>query len=305
MSPQPPLNALRAFEASARHLSFKKAGEELCVTQGAISRHIMHLEAALGLKLFTRHHKKVVLTREGERYSQEIHNAFSMIARATLNCTAVIDDAILKVKVPPTCAIRWLMPRLHRFQALHPKISVQIITSHEPFDIDRDNCDVAIQYNLSNIDVVKCELLFGEVMVPVCSAELAARGGGIHVPDDLAGHVLLKSSLRPGDWPRWLEMVGISGSCAPKREVVLENASLTYEAAEKGFGIALAQTAFIDEELRTGRLVVPIDRRLTDVAGYYLVTPNDRARLRKVRVFRAWLMGEATAPLPARAVGQL
>lgn len=290
----PPLNALRAFEASARHLSFKKAGEELCVTQGAISRHVMRLEETLGLKLFTRHHKRVSLTREGERYSGDIHNALAAIARATASCTSVVDDTVLKVKVPPTCAIRWLMPRLQRFHETHTAFSVQITTSHEPFDPDRDNFDVSLQYGRSDSDLVKCELLFGEIMIPVCSPELAGRLR-IETPEDLARQVLLKSVLRPADWPRWFEMVGIGMNHSTAGQIVLENASLTYEAAEKGFGVALGQAAFIVDELKLGRLVAPIDQRLADETGYYLLVPRERARLRKVRAFRKWLMSEAAA----------
>jgi LysR family glycine cleavage system transcriptional activator len=285
----PPLNALRAFEAAARHLSFKKAAEELCVTQGAISRHIKHLEATLGFRLFTRAHTAVTLTPEGESYSIEIHKAFAAIARATANCTAVIDNAILKVKVPPTCAIRWLMPRLHLFQE---NVSIQLVTSHQPFNAESDNFDVAIQYNPSDIDLVKCELLFNEMMVPVCSGEMAEHSG-IKAVNDLANQVLLKSMLRPTDWPRWFEMVGVSDKHRPEKELIFENASLTYEAAEKGFGVALAQAAFVEDELLANRLVVPINRRLTGKSGYYLVIPRDRARLRKVRTFRNWIMGEA------------
>jgi LysR family glycine cleavage system transcriptional activator len=288
----PPLNALRAFEATARHLSFKKAADELCVTQGAISRHVMRLEAALGLKLFTRHHRKIELTPEGLRYGREISDAFGAIARATANCTAIVDDAILKVKLPPTCAIRWFVPRLAQFYARHPDISVQILTSHEPLELGRDAADVAIQYNRTESEALRCEPLFSGLLVPVCSRDLASRGRGIHAPDDLARHVLLKSVLRPRDWPRWFAMVGTPQDLAPERELVLENASLTYEGAEKGIGVALAQVAFIEEELRAGRLVVPVARPLPD-PGYFLVTPRDRARLRKVRLFRAWLLEEA------------
>ncbi len=256
-----------------------------------------HLEATLGFKLFTRAHTAVALTPEGESYSIEIHNAFAAIARATANCAAIIDNSVLKVKVPPTCAIRWLMPRLPRFQE---NVSIQLVTSHQPFNAESDSFDVAIQYHPSDVDLVRCEPMFSEVMVPVCSGEMA-RDSGICAVDDLAGQVLLKSILRPTDWPRWFEMVGVSDRHRPEKELIFENASLTYEAAEKGFGVALAQAAFVEDELRANRLVVPIDRRLTRQAGYYLIIPRDRARLRKVRTFRSWLMEEAA--VTQRALG--
>ena len=290
----PPLNALRAFEAAARHLSFKKAGEELYVTQGAISRHVMHLEDTLGLKLFARHHKRVALTPDGERYSHEIHLALAAIARATASCMSVVDDAVLKVKVPPTCAIRWLMPRLQRFHETYPAFSVQITTSHEPFDPDQDVFDVALQYGLSHSDLVDCELLFSEILIPVCTEEFA-RHSRINSSADIVRQVLLKSVLRPLDWPRWFKMVGANVDRSADRQIVLENASLTYEAAEKGFGIALGQAAFVVDELELGRLIAPVGGRLVDETGYYLLVPRERARLRKVRAFRRWIAGEAAA----------
>jgi LysR family glycine cleavage system transcriptional activator len=299
----PPLNALRAFEAAARHLSFKHAAEELCVTQGAISRHIVHLENALSTRLFVRRHRQVELTPEGLIYSRDVRNAFVALKRATANLGALADDNTLRIKIPPTCAVRWFVPRLARFHAAYPDIAVQITTSHEPAHFDRDRIDVAIQYNGTDDSRLVCERLFGEVMIPVCSRHLAEQDGGIGEPRDVARHVLLKSIHRLDDWPRWFEVAGIELDSAPERELVLENASLTYEAAEKGLGIALAQSAFVEDELRLGRLVVPIEQKLVTDAGYYIVFPEERARLAKLRAFRAWLAREIS-PAPQDIIGQ-
>ncbi len=292
MAALPPLNALRAFEAAARHLSFKRAAEELCVTQGAISRHIAHLEIALSMRLFVRSHRQVELTPEGLVYSRDVRNAFLALKRATANLSALADDNTLRIKIPPTCAVRWFVPRLARFHAAYPDITVQITTSHEPANFDRDRIDVAIQYNGTDDSRLVCEQLFSEVMIPVCSRHLAEQNGGLREPRDLAGHVLLKSIHRLDDWPRWFEMAGIELDSAPEHELVLENASLTYEAAEKGLGIALAQSVFVEDELRSRRLVVPMKQSLVTDAGYYIVFPEERARLTKLRAFRCWLSGE-------------
>jgi LysR family glycine cleavage system transcriptional activator len=292
MTGLPPLNALRAFEAASRHLSFKHAADELCVTPGAVSRHVLRLENALGVRLFVRHHRQVELTEVGVAYSNEIRSAFGAIERATAGLT-LADGKTLKIRVPPTCAIRWFMPRLARFTILHPEIVLQITTSHEAVDFDREDVDVGIQYSRTEDRRMACEELFTEMLIPVCTRDVADRGKGIHTPRDLANHVLLKSVRRLSDWPSWFKVAGIAEQAVGGRELVLENASLTYEGAEKGLGIALAQAAFVQDELKSGRLVVPLGQSLLNDTGYYLVFPKDRARIEKVRAFRAWLAMEA------------
>jgi LysR family transcriptional regulator, glycine cleavage system transcriptional activator len=290
----PPLNALRAFEAASRHLSFKRAAEELCVTQGAVSRHILRLETALGVRLFVRHHRQVELTLAGSAYGGEVRNAFLAIERATATLT-LSDSQTLRIRVPPTCAIRWFVPRLPRFSALHPDIAVLVTTSHEAVDFDHEDIDVGLQYGRSNGPHLVCEALFQEMMIPVCTREVAEKGKGIHTPRDLAAHVLLKSVRRMPDWPRWFEAAGFSDDTLWRRELVLENASLTYEGAEKGLGVAMAQAAFVQDELNSGRLVRPLPQTLVTDTGYYLVFPEEKTRFSKVRVFRAWLATEAAA----------
>jgi LysR family transcriptional regulator, glycine cleavage system transcriptional activator len=300
----PPLNALRAFEAAARHLSFKEAAMELCVTQGAVSRHVQRLEAFLGIRLFLRQHRQVVLTRAGTAYAREAHEALQHIARATADITASTNDAVLRIKLPPTCAVRWLMPRLDRFHEIHPDIAVQIITSHGDVDFAQETIDAAIQYGCASEADVIVEHLIREELVPVCSSRLAMRGRGITAPADLRRQVLLKSALRGEDWPRWFETAGLPRDFETEGEIVLENASLTYEAAAKGLGVALAQLAFVQDELEVGTLVVPIDRHLANPTGYFLLIPRERARARKTQLFRDWILREAAnaslaMPLPS------
>jgi LysR family transcriptional regulator, glycine cleavage system transcriptional activator len=296
----PPLNALRAFEAAARHRSIKDAAAELCVTQGAVSRHVQRLEDFLQVKLFLRQHRHVELTPAGAAYSREAYLALQHIARATADLTSSSNDTIMRIKLPPTCAIRWLMPRLHRFRALNPGISIQIVTSHGDVDFSRDGIDLAIQYGSASESDVIADLLIPEELIPVCSPGLVE---GITKPRDLGHHMLLKSVLRPLDWPNWFAAVGLPRDFAGSGELVLENASLTYEAAAKGLGLALAQRAFVQDELRAGTLVVPIGHRLANPTGYFLLVPRERVWQSKTRAFRDWVLREVSASPAAAADG--
>lgn len=287
----PPLNALKAFEAAARHLSFVRAAEELCVTQGAVSRHILKLEDHLGVKLFIRRHRQVELTREGRVYLSEIRSAFTRISKATAEIGVLADERVLKVRLPLTCAVRWLVPRLARFHALHPGISVQVTTSQLAVNFDREDVDVAIQWRRGPERGLVLERLFGEVLVPVCSKTLASSGPAIKEPRDLVKHVLLHSTNRPTDWPQWFAQAGLP-DFVPARELVFENSSLTYEGAVNGLGVALAQMAFVSKELASGRLLVPIDIRVINETAYHLVYPEEKASTRNLRAFREWLADE-------------
>ncbi len=298
----PPLNAVRAFDAVARHLSFKQAAQELCVTQGAVSRHVQRLEAFLGVVLLVRGHRHLTLTDAGLAYSREVHAALATLSQATSQViSSARDRATLRIKLPPTCALRWFIPRLSRFHAIHADITVNIVTSHGDVDFAKDDVDAAIQYGPDAAAGVAVEKLIDEELILVCSRKLAEAGPGISRPQDLVWQVLLKSGLRPGDWPNWFEAVGLPRNFATQGEIVLENAALTYEGAAKGLGVALAQRAFVEEDLRSGELVAPIDQRLASPTGYFLLIPQNRASLGKVRAFRDWIVPTARerSPLPA------
>ncbi|MGQ0675955.1 MAG: transcriptional regulator GcvA [Rhodospirillales bacterium] len=290
----PPLNALRAFEAAARLTSFKRAAEELCVTQGAVSRHIQKLEADLGAALFTRRHRQVQLTKEGAQYLVTVRDAFSRISQASTSLRTRAEDRMLKVKLPITCAVRWLVPRLARFHGLHPEISVQITTSHEPVDFGREDIDVAVHYGGRAEQGLTAERLFGEVLVPICSPKLLARGPALKQPRDLANHVLLHSIRRPRDWPQWLELAG-AGDVEGEHGLTFENSSLTYQGVTEGLGLAMAQLALVAEDIAAGHVVAPFKARVENDLAYILVFPSERATLRKVAAFHAWIAREAAA----------
>jgi LysR family transcriptional regulator, glycine cleavage system transcriptional activator len=288
----PPLNSLRAFEVAARHLSFKLAADELCVTQGAVSRHVAKLEEFLGVSLFVRKHRQVELTAEGAAYLRDVQDALIRISYATASLASANDRNTLVIKTPPTAAIWWLVPRLGRFHARHPDIQVQLMTSHLAVDFEEEEIDVALQYGAPTGARLVADRLFNEVMIPICSRSLLAEIGQPPRPVDIARQVLLHSIRRPTDWRKWLEAAGIP-DVGTVQEIVLENSALTYQGAIDGIGVALAQLAFVADELSDGRVVAPLDIRVHNQAAYYLVFPPHKERQPRIRAFRDWIADEA------------
>ena len=288
----PPLNALRAFEAAARCGSFKLASEELNVTPGAISRQIMYLEEHLSVKLFQRQHKRVVLTLAGQYYLSEVGPAFDRIAIATAKVTDGADDRVLKLKMPPTFAIRWFIPRLASLHALDEKISVQITTSHDTVDFDREDVDAAIRWGAEPADrSILSYRLFGEVLMAVCSPRFPRPPEGF-TPEAIGREVLLHSIQRPHDWPRWFEVCGAT-SASINRTLIFQNSSLTYQGAIEGLGVAIGQAAFLWDELKTGRLIEAHPARAVTDTAYFLTFPKERATLPRIKLLRSWLLDEA------------
>ena len=290
----PPLNAIRAFEATARHLSFTRAAQELCVTQGAVSRHVAALESGLGTKLFERRHRAIELTPKGEIYFRALRDAFERIEDATEHVTGIVDTPTLRIKLPPTFAIRWIVPRLARLHAIDRGLDVQITTSHSPVDFDREEIDIAIHSGEAPVPGTLSVRLFGEVLTPVCSPRLLQNGNALREPADLRSHTLLCSLHRPQDWPTWIEAAGLRGIDG-NSGLKFENSSLTYQAAIDRLGIAMAQTALVADDLAAGRLVAPFALQVPTSGAYFLVYPPRSRGLVKVRRFEAWILDECAA----------
>ncbi|HZQ60151.1 MAG TPA: transcriptional regulator GcvA [Casimicrobiaceae bacterium] len=289
----PPLNAVRAFEASARHASFTRAAQELFVTQGAVSRHVAALEKWLGIKLFTRTQRGIELTPKGSVYFRTLRGALDQIDYGTRQLQQTPDENTLRLKLPPTFAIRWLVPRLARFLAADRQIDVQITTSHQPVDFDREDVDACIHSGAAPPPDAVSRRLFGEILLPVCSPALLGRGPPLAQPADLAQHVLLCSLHRPQDWPTWLAAARISdidGNSGLK----FENSALSYQAAIEGVGVVVAQRAFIEDDLRAGRLVAPFALRAPTTGSYYLAYRAQRQKPARVDRFEDWILREVT-----------
>jgi LysR family glycine cleavage system transcriptional activator len=288
----PPLNAVRAFEAVARNGSVTGAARELCVTQGAVSRHVTALESWLGTMLFNRTQRGVTLTAKGAAYFRTINGALDQIDFATRQVQSRPDANLLRLKLPPTFAIRWLVPRLAAFHALHPGLDVQITTSHDRADFDREDVDACIHSEPEARAGPGVRRLFGEVLLPVCSPGLMRRKPRLREPRDLARHQLLCSLNRPHDWPAWLAAAGaadIDGNGGLK----FDNAALAYQAAIDELGVMVAQRALVEDDLAAGRLVAPFDLPVRTAGAYYLAYAPNRPRSARVAAFEDWIVTAA------------
>jgi LysR family glycine cleavage system transcriptional activator len=287
----PSLSALAAFEAAARHGSFTRAAEELNLTQGAVSRQVGHLEKTLGIALFERVRKRVALTATGAVYATEIRDGLSRLAAATVSAMAFRGGAgVLHLAILPTFGTRWLIPRLPRFTEAHPGITINFATKLVPFDFSREPIDAAIHFGDPVWPGAKLHRLMGEEVVPVAAPALVARIG-LAEPADMLRAPLLQQSTRPRAWANWLEQQGLP----PQRALMgprFEQFAMVSQAAVAGLGIAIVPRFLVEEELRSGALVIPVDRPVTGSGGYYLVYPEAKETLPAVAAFRDWLLGE-------------
>lgn len=288
----PPLNALRAFEAAARHASFTSAAQELFVSQGAISRHVSALERWLQVQLFSRHARGIEMTPKGEVFFRSVRGALDQLEYGARQLQQKPDQKTLRLKLPPTFAIRWLVPRLARFHAFRPDIDVQITTSHQPVNFDREDVDACIHSDTHPLPDAKCRRLFGELLLPVCSRSLLERSPSLNSPRELAKHVLVCSLHRPRDWPTWLNAAGVH-DIDGNNGIKVENSALAYQAAIDGLGVVIAQRTFVQEDLKSGRLIAPFALQVSGDGAYYLGYPTERPKGERVAAFEAWILREA------------
>lgn len=293
----PPLGALRAFEAAARHASFTRAAAELFVTPGAISRQIGTLEEFVGFALFERTNREVKLTPAGRDYARSVSGAFAQIHDATRHLLSSNQQAPLRISAPLTFALKWLMPRLASFKTLYPHNEYRLTTVVPiPLKLTAD-FDVGIRILRSSPEVV-AHRLFDIELVPVCSPRLLARGPALAQPADLRRHVLLQSSARPNDWPQWLAHAGL-GDFDPGKALQFESSSVAYEGALEGMGVALAMKGLVQDLLASGRLVMPFDLPYADGSAFCVVYTRKPEVSPPIAVFRDWIVQEAGQPVPA------
>nr|WP_321241671.1 transcriptional regulator GcvA [uncultured Tolumonas sp.] len=283
----PPLNALKAFEAAARHLSFTKAAEELFVTQAAISHQIKTLEDFLGLKLFRRRNRSLLLTEEGQGYYQDIRSIFSSVCEATERLMARSAKGTLTVTMQPSFAIQWLVPRLSLFSQLHPEIDVRIKAVDQDADTLIDDVDIAIYYGDGHWSDLQMYKLHSEYRIPVCSPSLL-QGKNLTKPEDLAQFSLLHDASRH-DWSRWLRQVGVSLPNAGQGPI-FSHSAMVLQAAVLGQGVALGHSLLSRPEIQAGRLVCPLPQTLINDNAYYLVMAPGHDTLGKVAAFRDWIV---------------
>ncbi|MET3853224.1 transcriptional regulator GcvA [Rhizobium sp. OAE497] len=290
----PSLSALRAFEAAARHLSMTLAAKELNVTPGAVSLQIRDLEAALGVQLFERKPRALALTVEGADYFTTLRAAFRLVREATAAITARSRGAILNVTCTAGFATYWLVPRLGRFEVLHPDIDVRISASHRVLDFQRDGIDLAIRHGLGGYEGLVSERLVDDELVPVCIPKLAAELGDHPSPAALAPFTLIHDVYRH-DWQLWLEAAGAATAVDASRGPIFMHGNGAYDAMKAGLGIALMRRSFVEGELKEGTMAAPFPLGVASRLAFHLVYPGASLERPAAAAFRRWLLSESKA----------
>jgi LysR family transcriptional regulator, glycine cleavage system transcriptional activator len=288
----PPLNALRVFDSAARHLSFTKAAEELFVTQAAVSHQIKTLEEFLGLKLFRRRNRSLLLTEEGQSYYLDIKEIFSSINEATRKLLARSAKGALTVSLSPSFAIQWLVPRLSGFNQAYPGIDVRIQAVDREEDKLADDVDVAIFYGRGNWTGLRTDRLYAEYLIPVCTPSLLTGEKPLKTPSDLIYHTLLHDTSRR-DWQAYVRQLEIQNQINVQQGPIFSHSSMVIQAAVHGQGVALVNNVMARSEIESGRLVRPFPDVLVSKNAFYLVCQDSQAELGKIAAFRQWILSQA------------
>ena len=294
----PPLNALRAFEAAARHLNFSRAADELSVTPGAVSQQIQNLEDFVGAALFKRTPKGLLLTDAAQTALPALREAFDRLAEAASLLTAAVDGRRLTLTAPPSLAAKWLVPRLGDFERHHPQVDVWLQAGMDLVDLTAGEVDLAIRYGSGRYPGLEVRRLMSETVIPVISPGLAETTP-LDGPEDLLNHILLHDGSPElddscPDWPMWLAargVKGVEGTRGPR----FNQSSLVIEAAVNGRGVALAKRTLAQADLEAGRLIAPLQIATQVDFAYYLVHPKAKGRLPQVKAFTSWIEAEAAA----------
>lgn len=285
----PSLNGLKAFEVSARHHSFRLAAEELGVTQGAVAQQVRGLEAELGVKLFERMPRSLVLTGEGRGYFADIRRAFEIIAQATGDLKP--QPVRLTISTTPTFASKWLIPRLPDFTARHPDLDLHILATERMSGFQADGVDLAVRYGRPPFGPgLATELLFEQEIIAVCSPVLLLERKPPTTSEELAGYVLLHDAHN--SWPEFIDRHFGGAAQAPYKGISFNQTSHAIEAAIAGQGIVLANRDFVARDLAEGRLIQIVEGSLSGPSDFYMVWPRYRKSAALETVI-AWLGEEA------------
>jgi LysR family glycine cleavage system transcriptional activator len=289
----PSLQSLLAFEAASRHLSFTRAAQELELTQTAISHQIKTLEDRLGTKLFVRRRNVLMLTPVAREYLNSVHEAISLLSISTDRARKKKTNTFLTVTCLPTYAVKCLIPALPEFQSLHPDITVHVATSSTFDEFDRKNYDVAIRYGSGRWGAMRSDRLHGEEYFPVCTPALMDQVGAGADAERLARFRQIRTyfySMYQDDWPAWMEAAEMK-HIEFAGEAVFHLQLTSLEAAVNGVGLAIGRTPLVNGDLAAGRLVAPFRQRVSSSSAYHVTSPSDKAKLKKVEIFREWILG--------------
>lgn len=317
----PPLNALRAFEAAARHGSFATAARELHVTPAAVSHQIKGLEEYLGLRLFRRLKRGLELTRAGQAFLPKLREGFERLGEAVADLHSLNEPGTLAVSAATSFATRWLAPRLHRFVAAYPDLDVRITASTRLIDPGKgesgpgdaqagspvEDADIVVRFGTGDYPGFRVDKLLAVSVTPLCSPRLNAGEHPIRSAADLGHHVLIGDNVSFDDgrplWDAWFEAAGLAG-VDTSHGLRFNHAMLALEAAAEGMGVVLGMPALAGSDLASGRLIAPLALSLPLKFGYHIVSDPDAAQRSDVAAFRDWLLAESSrdpARDPARA----
>lgn len=287
----PPLSTLRVFEAAARHASFKAAADELLLTPSAVSRSVQTLEQWLGLALFVRGSRKLVLTEAGASYVSDIRLILDQLVRATAGVPGRGARGTLTISAAPTFGLRWLMPRLSRFKAKHPDIAITLDTTQRHVNFPRDAVDVAIRMGAGPWPDLEVLHLAAESLIPVCAPSVAEKIASV---EDLASVPLLHVTSTTVDWDHWAAARGVTmpGSGQGLR---FDTVQYALDAAAQGLGVAMGRRPVVNSDLERGLLVEVLGPAVASSISYWLVCAPRSLDRYEIKAFRNWIVGELTA----------
>jgi LysR family glycine cleavage system transcriptional activator/LysR family transcriptional regulator of beta-lactamase len=281
---RPLLGPLHVFAAVHRSQGIARAAETLHVTPGAVSQQLKELESQLKVKLFYKEGRRLALTAAGRQLALRVADLFDRVEAAVRDVTADARRPVVRLRLIPSFAIRWLVPRLAGFYAQHPEIEVELATVASMQEARLDQADFVVLHGEGEWTHLHFDHIFDDALTPVCAPSLAKK---IRKPADIQHAHLLYSLMRPGDWQIWFDAAGLAGE--PAVGTRLGNAALCYQAAVDGVGVAIAQQDYVAEDLASGRLVAPLPLVATTNKGYYLACEPSRAETYPLTVFRTWM----------------
>jgi LysR family transcriptional regulator, glycine cleavage system transcriptional activator len=282
----PPLLALEAFDAAARHMSFKAAAAELHLTPSAISHRVKQLEQHLGLSLFRRLNREIRLTEAGQDYANATRKAFDQVVQASARLSLPRQAEELRLSAVPHFATLWIIPHLEGFLDTQQGLRLYVESSQRNADFARDAVDAAIRYGNGRWPGLSATRLTDISVAPVCAPKLLA---GLKHPRDLAQHTIIHLSAFPDAWPRWLSAVK-AGAIKPKREIWVDNITQTVDAAERGLGVALGLSPLIAPRLKEDRLALPFTPPVKVDGSYWFVCRRAEADKPRLVALRDWLL---------------
>lgn len=284
--PHMPLNALRAFEAAARHLTFTNAAIELCVTQGAVSQQVKRLEKQLGVVLFERLPRGLALTQEGETLLPTLRDAFDRIAGTLQRFDGSHYREVLKVGAVGTFAVGWLVPRLAEFRAHHPFIDLRLSTNNNRVDMAAEGLDLSVRFGSGAWHGLVADPVMAAPLSPLCAPRIARR---LREPSLLLQETLLRS-YRADEWTRWFAAAGVTEPLHHRGGIVFDSSLAMMDAAVQGAGVALAPPAMFVRQLEAGAILRPFAAEIV-LGSYWLTYPQVRPVTDAMTAFRDWLFG--------------